>query len=90
MVRLYSVRLGKKSDCRAILFELESTALRYPCPFFQDYMLGYGDHFDREYMYMPLSSSKERLDAGDKLAIYLTGDHHGALHVLWQVNKRFT
>jgi len=40
----------KKRDPRAILFELESTALRYPCPFFQDYMLGYGDHFDREYV----------------------------------------
>lgn len=51
-VRLYGVRLGKREgDRRAILFELESTALRHPCPFFQDYMLGYGEHFDREYVY---------------------------------------
>lgn len=42
-----------------------------------------------ENTYMLLSSSKERLDAGDKLAIYLTGNHHGALHVLWRVNRRF-
>lgn len=41
----------EKKDRRAILFELENTALRYPCPFFQDYMLGYGDHFDREHVY---------------------------------------
>lgn len=45
-------------------------------------MLGYGDHFDREYVCAVLPSSKERLDAGGKLAIYLTGNH-GALYMFY-------
>lgn len=77
--RLYVIEKKKKRDRGVILFELESAALHYPCPFFffffQNYMLGYGDHFDREYVCAVLSSSKERLDARGKSAIYLTGNY---------------
>lgn len=64
---------GKKRPRGAILFELENIAYTTLVFFFQDYMLGYGGQFDREYICAVLSSSKEHLDAGDKLAIYLTG-----------------
>lgn len=73
----------EKKDRRAILFE------RYPCPFFSGLHAWIRRSLRPRTCICYYSSSKERLDAGDKLAIYLTGNHHGALHVLRRVNRRF-
>jgi len=64
-----------------ILYELESTRYATLVLFFQDYMLGYEDHFDREYIWRCYRRQRSVLTQEDKLAIYLTGNYD-ALHVL--------